>query len=739
MPYVLAAFLLCLHILMWGAGLAMLVVPWRWRKCWPALSAPAGVALQSAVVWIGAHTDWPGTDSYAWWSLVLPLGLLGLGMRRMRWVNMKSAVRRWWAVGAIMAVCLTVLTLPLEWASNTLTATSLGSCDAADYAAGARVFKEFASSDRSGFLGLTEVVSVGSTDNFFDFWLKLNHFTPSALMALNGSIFGWEPHEIVNVLTVVLLVLVMPVVYLLARAAPGMKTGAALWLSFLYGISPLNWYAAYHVAPAQIIAAQGIALVTWAALLLWREGNGTNADWRYAGVLCIAFALLWGAYNFIIIVCLVPAVACVGGWAAADRKVPGFLKWLRRLIVPLGLAGLFYYDRVAGLAERFLLFEATDFGWKVPPLMPEGWVGLVADTGLREWRGWWAPLLSALVVVPWVITWFRSMLNRGAEAWRVFAYLAPVMTGYAYLQWRGWSSGSNASYDAYKLFAVFYPVLLTGFCAWLVWLGAGRLWRWWALGLMGLITLGNGYASARFAQRMSQGVLQVGPDLVQLQKIEAMPEVASVNLRMRELWERLWTNNFLLRKEQYFQTHSYEGRLDTNLRGEWDLTAGLVQLELPEGDSIRLNERFTLTKVSSPWRLQAAWGPGWYGPERLKARRPVHWNWSGSVGELRINNPHQQSRQIRLHLKLRSLRDRDVQIWLNGVYKQSVEVGHQAGEVIAQRMAIPSGDNMVSLSSTFPPMRGGKHDRRELGVAVYGVVVEVLTSDTDCIADAPSH
>ena len=86
----------------------------------------------------------------------------------------------WAAVGG----CLVLLVLPVAIASRGLTTLSLGSCDAADYAAGARVLMEFARADRTGFLGLTEVVQVHSVDNFFDYWLRLNHFTPSALMAL---------------------------------------------------------------------------------------------------------------------------------------------------------------------------------------------------------------------------------------------------------------------------------------------------------------------------------------------------------------------------------------------------------------------------------------------------------------------------------------------------------------------------------------------------------------------------
>ena len=50
------------------------------------------------------------------------------------------------------------------------------------------------------------------------------------------------------------------------------------------------------------------------------------------------------------------------------------------------------------------------------------------------------------------------------------AIVLPVMLGYGYLEWRGWSLNNNASYDAYKLFAVFHPLLLIAFCPWLYWL-----------------------------------------------------------------------------------------------------------------------------------------------------------------------------------------------------------------------------------------------------------------------------
>ena len=52
-----------------------------------------------------------------------------------------------------MAVVLVVVVTPLAGAADFLTTISLGSNDAPDYAAGARVLMEFARSDRTGFLG----------------------------------------------------------------------------------------------------------------------------------------------------------------------------------------------------------------------------------------------------------------------------------------------------------------------------------------------------------------------------------------------------------------------------------------------------------------------------------------------------------------------------------------------------------------------------------------------------------
>lgn len=237
------AFGLLAHVLFWGAGAAMLAMPRPWRRFWPVLVVPAGLALQSAVVWFGALAGLRGTNSYVWPSEAIPVALLALAFWRWAreggwseaWRMARNDIERTGLVWAAVAGCLMILVLPLAIASKGLTSLSLGSCDAADYAAGARVLMEFAREDRSGFLGLTEVVRVHSVDNFFDYWLRLNHFTPAALMAFNGSVLGCAPHETATLMTMVLLAGLLPTVFWVSRAVVGysgggeLDRGGALW------------------------------------------------------------------------------------------------------------------------------------------------------------------------------------------------------------------------------------------------------------------------------------------------------------------------------------------------------------------------------------------------------------------------------------------------------------------------------------------------------------------------------
>lgn len=723
MYFYLVAFGLLAHVLFWGAGPAMAVMPGRWRNFWPVLAVPAGFTLQTIGVWCGSFAGLKGTHSYAWASEAVPAALLAGAVAWRGLPVLQAGVRKFWPLWGAVAATLAVLVLPLARASKGLTTTSLGSCDAADYAAGARVLMEFARGDRSGFLGLTEVVRVMSADNFFDYWTRLNHFAPAALIALNGSILDCAPYELTGIMTMVLLAGSLPAVFWTARAVLGYGGRASLAIAVLYGISPITWYAVAHVAMGQLLAAQAIAWLTWAGIALWRGRLAGWRAWSFGGVLALGYGLALGSYNFILLVGLAPALAYAGGQAAWRREWRRLGCWGLLMLAPLAVAGLVFWERVAGLAERLALLQQYDFGWKIPLLAPAGWLGMVGDVNLSP-RPFWPQLLLGLAAVGlWVAALVRGARLRRRSAYAAICLSVPPLLGYGYLNLRGLQLGTNASYDAYKVLAVFYPGLLAALMYWVTlqrhaWQRAATL----AFGVVvGALNLAVTY---RFEERLESPPLLVGRELLQLQKIEAREDVASVNMLIPDMWSRLWANALLLKKPQYFLTHTYEGRINTPLRGAWDLNGGLVTLVLPDGGSERINAHYTLANTASRYFLRAALGDGWHDFERLP-RTATRWNWTKGDASLRIENPQGRPLRVVFRFNARSEEPRDLQLWLNGRRLRTVQLDPQLKVVRVPEITIPAGASVLELRSSTPPTRRSANDPRPLGFAAYGIELEV--------------
>jgi hypothetical protein len=726
MIHFLVAFGLLLHVTLWGAGLALLAMPRPWRRFWPVLVLPAGFLLQSVVVWLGAYANLPGTQSYAVWTEPLPLILLALGFRRRGWIGFKADVSRFGVVAGVVAGCLLLLVLPLAFASRGLTTTSLGSNDAADYAAGARVLLQFAHSDRAGFLGLTEVVQLHSVDNFFDHWLRLNHFTPSALIAFNGAILGCAPHEIVGLMTMVTLVGAVPLVFWVARAVIGYSGGASLVMAALYGLSPVNWYAVAHVSPGQMLAAQSVALITWAGIALWRGRLTWSRAGQFAAVLAIGYGILLGAYNFMLLVCLVPAVAYSGSLVLGSGEWRRFGRWLVAMLAPLGLASLLFAERVAGLAERFLLLRAYDFGWRIPMLGPEGWLGMVQGPGLDPWS-WagvrWLLAFVVLAMLGWAL--WRGWRQRRRAVWVAICLTVPVLVGYAYLEARGAQLGTNASYDAYKLFASFFTLLLPAFCWWVTLRRSRRLFEW-----MGVVTIAAGVialnfvACVMFIVPLARPPLQVDGELRQLRRIEAMADVASVNLMIPDMWSRLWANAFLLRKAQYFPTHTYEGRLNTPLRGDWDLEGGRIALLLPGDDRRSISERFALVNARSPNFVRVTPGAGWHAEEVLPGTT-VRWQWTDTEARLEVENPHDTPRRLTARIDGLGFGSRRVTLARSDEpAARAVELGSVRTRTTLPPVVVPPGRSTLMLRSS-PPASAPPGEIRRLAVCVFRIELTV--------------
>ena len=731
MLYYIIAAALVLHTVFWGVGLSWLILPRVWRRWWWALAPGCGQALQSAVVWWGAHTPLAGTNAYAGWSELLPLGLIAIAVARQGGPAIRARLRTAWSGRGVLLLAVLaggVLLWPMTRRGGwTLTSTSLGSCDQADYAAGARVLQEFSKDDRSGFLGLSEVTRVGTAETFFDFWLRLNHFTPSALLAHNGAVLDLQFYQLVSLTGVVLLLLNAPLVLLLARVTVGLRRSLGLVPVAIYLFSPLGAYAVHHGALGQLYAAHGIALLTLVGFGASRGWCDGRHGWTWGALALVAFWILAGSYNFILMVALAP----VGAWLLAvswwRRDWRGAARVAAVLLAALAVCAVLFWGRFSGLIERFQLFAEYDFGWPVPLLSPEGWLGMLRDTELRAWPQTMRLALSGLALGFWLagvgLLWRRS---RGA-AWAAVSLVLPVLAGWGLLVWEA-RTRANASYDAFKLFSVFYPGLIVGLTCWLavVWPARQAWLRRSGLALVALVLVLNGRAAGLFAQQMATPPLRVGRGLMDLRRLEQIPRIASLNMRIDNFWSRLWANAFLLRKPQYFSVHTYEGRLNTELKGEWDLSDGLLRsLPTRAGDYIDLNSQFHAVRVRAPGRVGLTFGQGWHQRE---GRGLDRWRWSSSQqAEINVFNPDTRPLVVDLSLRLRALQPDRLQLMLGEV---ALGGPHRLNGSIQQfghpRVVLPPGSSKLILRTDLPPGRAGEHDSRLLALALYGLVLQAV-------------
>jgi hypothetical protein len=718
----LLAFGVWLHVFAWGSGISWLLAPRRWRRFWPLFALTAGLTFQSLVVWGGALADLRGTNAYVFWAELLPAVVLG-------WALFRTGGRRFgrellgsWSVLAVSILVLLVLAVPYAnyYRHNGLTTASLGSCDAADYAGGARALMEFARSDRTGFLGLTEVTRVMSIDHFFDFYLRSMHFTPCALVALNGTVFHCATYQIIGLMAALFLASAVPLVFLIARTLVGQGALPSLGVAVLFGFSPVNWYAVYQTAMAHLLAAQAIALLTWTAWMMWKHGLAKNG-WGYAGLLALAYALLIGSYSFIVVICLIPALGFAGGIAVCTGQWRRFFRWLLWTLLPLGAVSVVFYLRVASIAERFAILKQYDLGWSIPYLWPDAWLGVVKNALLEPVAEPFHSVGIGLIGAALVWTFVGFGKGRGALLFRAGCLAVPAILGSLYLFFQGmhWGADANRSYNAYKLFCVFYPGILPCLCLWVA-LAYRRVFErilFWTL--LALLVFGVARADQKFLAAMKNPPHLVERELMAVQSIEGISRVESLNMMIPDMWSRLWANALLLKKPQYFATHTYEGRMNTPLRGDWDLNGGVIDLNLPHGRSMEVNSNYSLAHVTCAYFVRVRLAEGWHDPERLRHPRTINWVWSKGNATIEIFNPHPTPLKASLHFELRSARPRDLSFWFNQQKLSETNLVNEIKRIDIGEITLAPGKNCIELHSKIPAAAPDPNDQRSLGFALY--------------------
>ena len=284
---------------------------------------------------------------------------------------------------------------------------------------------------------------------------------------------------------------------------------------------------------------------------------------------------------------------------------------------------------------------------------------------------------------------------------------------------------ANASYDAFKLFSVFHPGLIVGLTVPLAALWSARqVWfRVAAAALLVVALAGIGRTTVLFAREMANPPLRVERGILELRRLETMPRVTSLNMRIEKFWSRLWANAMLLRKPQYFPVHTYEGRLNTALKGEWDLSDSLLRsFPAREADFVEVNPQFHAVRVAAPGRVELTFGDGWHPEEGSGFNR---WRWSSGVAGIRVVNRAERTVKVHLTLRARALERGRLQLELGDIHLGGPRVLNGSIQRLEyEGVILPPGPSTLILENDRPPGRAAANDPRLLAVALYELTVQ---------------
>jgi hypothetical protein len=278
---------------------------------------------------------------------------------------------------------------------------------------------------------------------------------------------------------------------------------------------------------------------------------------------------------------------------------------------------------------------------------------------------------------------------------------------------------ANASYDAFKIISVFFPGLLAAVCCWMAAAQSSRRSvHVAACALAVALLIANLAVAAQFRRQMSVPPLRVDRYLAEVGKLENDPKVHSLNLRIDDFWSRLWANYFLLRKPQYFPTHTYEGRKNTVLRGEWDLRDDLFRTRPADaGDYIALNTSFYSVRAGKESGLQAEFAEGWFAWERSGSQR---WRWSESTARIRLINPTGQPMRVELRLSIRAAAPRVLRLRCADLVAEPQPMDGSKQEIAVGPLTLPPGESVLLLETDKTAVQTNGSDPRPIAVALYG-------------------
>lgn len=535
-----------------------------------------------------------GTDSYAWLILLPPVVFLAGALYRNR-VRFREAAGMTDIKGLIAPLAVAIstfilLSVPMFRYGDGLTTVCPGNHDIIDSGIKSRFLQEFSLSDTQGFVGAINKDGY----SYLKHDILTNRFGTPFAAAFLSSIFSLEAYQFQTLITTLMFFFGMLLFYILVREVFKFDGFPSLLTTALYGLSPVIYYLTYQGFQPQIA---GMALATGFFLIQFHAVENSSKFSDFAAYIPLLAFINWGiniSYAHMLPIIYAPVAAYVVIRAVYDRSFIRaarlISRWTGIQALALMLTSALSLFRMKTLIGNLIAHAGTESGWDMPYFFPDfimgfNYVDTLPELSVLGYLPFFKPLFSFgkylssstemyihyAVSAPIVIALGIGLVRVFRKDRRVFlisiACLATVIGGYNFIYF---VTELSAKYKSFKLASFFLPLVFPVF---LLALRDFRLRakRFISVSFVLALIVANLISAVVFLGHSFEG-RYVGQELADIKKIEAMPQVDSVNILGFDWWQAMWKGVFLMKKVQYYQNCFYSmSCTDGIIDGKWDL------------------------------------------------------------------------------------------------------------------------------------------------------------------------
>jgi hypothetical protein len=696
-----------------GAGLTLLLTPPAFKRYSLLIAPLVGYCYMTLAGWYFFANGFRGTDNYAVFLCLPPVGFLCLGMYRLRGHDgFRPLLNRDVALASLLGLCaLLVVALPWLTSARGLSAISLGNADIAYYAVQARYLKGFRMYERVGFFDQEPAI------------LSEAHarFGPVLASALPSSVFSLETYQLQNIVMQGFFGCTVLMIYVVGREVFQYNPSRAAAGSALATLSPLLFYAVYHNFEGQIIGMPlAFALVVLHAQVV---RLGKVSDYlRYfplTALLTFGFSISYG-HMVPLLLGAIGVQTALFAWRR--RSGSDIRRWIVFSLATL-LATVTASPEQARLAVGQLLFYGggvgsvarTPQGWFVPWLFP---TGLFIQPNAFPWNDIEPPIVLRMMVfisfgVLVTLGMFASYRTNRDRFGTMLSWLVVTLLGTTALAYLDRSALGWGGYASYKWLSFFLPFVLFALVA-AIPDPPGARPRTIACGACLFLLLSvSAYYSSRESLHMMT-VDFVGSEMAELQSIESDARVDSVNILddPGDTLNAMWKANFLARKRLYLEQRTYYSASD--LLGNWTLQSrgepgygGVLYVEgLDSSRLIHVNQRYVLAPARR--ELTVRFGGGWWPNEPAN-----RWTGNGSSSADLLLHVAAERMPVSFAAEYWPLNPKDaLTIYLD---RQLLTECRDNARCATPRFELSPGEHVLELRAELPPSQPDNGDVRTLG------------------------